>query len=399
MIKRLGRRRGPGSETPPGAVAGTARVDPRTKNLVARIQPGEIAVIDHEDLDRMAAEGLVQRQVAAVVNAARSSTGRYPNLGPLLLCSAGILLIDDAGQQVMAVSEGARMIIDEGRVFAQNGGRATEIARGHVLKLEEVEKALDKAKHSITEELERFAENTIGYIKDERDVLLEAARLPDVATDFHGRHVLVVVRGYDYKEDLGALASYVREVKPLLIAVDGGADALLDFGFKPDMIIGDMDSVTTEALLSGAELVVHAYAGGTAPGLERLEALGLQAVTFEATGTSEDIAMLLAFDKGAELIVAVGTHANMIEFMDKGRKGMASTFLTRLRVGPILVDAKGVSRLYRGRVRRGDLLMLVGAAVFAMVIVIALSDVMRLQLDLWWQDLKQLWFDLRRAIF
>ena len=399
MTRRWWRRSASGGDTPPGAVAGTVRVDPRTKNLVARIQPGEIAVIDHEDIDRMAAESLVQRQVAAVVNAARSSTGRYPNLGPLLLCSAGIPLIDDVGPQVMAVSEGSRVIIDGGRVFAKNGDAAREIGRGHVLQLEEVEKVLDGAKQSITDELERFAENTIGYIKDERDVLLEAARLPKVSTDFHGRHVLVVVRGYDHKEDLAALRSYVREVKPLLVAVDGGADALLEFGFKPDMIIGDMDSVTTEALLSGAELVVHAYAGGSAPGLERLDALGLKAVTFEATGTSEDIAMLMAFDQGAELIVAVGTHANMIEFMDKGRKGMASTFLTRLRVGPILVDAKGVSRLYRGRVRRGDLVMLIGAAVFAMVIVIALSDVMRLQLDLWWQDLKQLWFDLKRSIF
>ena len=399
MSRRWGRRSAYGRDTPPGAVAGTARVDPRTKNLVARIQPGEIAVIDHEDIDRMAAESLVQRQVGAVVNAARSSTGRYPNLGPLLLCSAGIPLIDDVGPQVMTVSEGSRVIIDGGRVFARNGDSAREVGRGHVLQLEEVERVLDGAKQSITDELERFAENTIGYIKDERDVLLEAARLPEVRTDFHGRHVLVVVRGYDHKEDLAALRSYVREVKPLLVAVDGGADALLEFGFKPDMIIGDMDSVTTEALLSGAELVVHAYAGGSAPGLERLDALGLKAVTFEATGTSEDIAMLMAFDQGAELIVAVGTHANMIEFMDKGRKGMASTFLTRLRVGPILVDAKGVSRLYRGRVRRGDLVMLIGAAVFAMVIVIALSDVMRLQLDLWWQDLKQLWFDLKRAIF
>ena len=398
MTRRRGRRSS-GGDTPPGAVAGTVRVDPRTKNLVARIQPGEIAVIDHEDIDRMAAESLVQRQVAAVVNASRSATGRYPNLGPLLLCSAGIPLIDDVGPQVMAVSEGTRVIIDGGRVFAKNGDAAREIGRGHVLQLDEAERVLDGAKQSITHELERFAENTIGYIKDERDVLLEATRLPEVRTDFHGRHVLVVVRGYDHKEDLAALRSYIREVKPLLVAVDGGADALLEFGFKPDMIIGDMDSVTTEALLSGAELVVHAYAGGSAPGLERLDALGLKAVTFEATGTSEDIAMLMAFDQGAELIVAVGTHANMIEFMDKGRKGMASTFLTRLRVGPILVDAKGVSRLYRGRVRRGDLLMLIGAAVFAMVIVIALSDVMRLQLDLWWQDLKQLWFDLKRSIF
>lgn len=399
MTRRWGRRRASGGDTPPGAISGSVRVDPRTKNLVARIQPGEIAVIDHEDIDRMAAESLVQRQVAAVVNASRSSTGRYPNLGPLLLCSAGIPLIDDVGPQVMAVSEGSRVIIDGGRVLARNGDAAREIGRGHVLQLEEVERVLDRAKQSITDELERFAENTIGYIKDERDVLLEAARLPEVGTDFHGRHVLVVVRGYDHKEDLAALRSYVREVKPLLVAVDGGADALLEFGFKPDMIIGDMDSVTTEALLSGAELVVHAYSGGSAPGLERLDALGLKAVTFEATGTSEDIAMLMAFDQGAELIVAVGTHANMIEFMDKGRKGMASTFLTRLRVGPILVDAKGVSRLYRGRVRRGDLVMLIGAALFAMVIVIALSDVMRLQLDLWWQDLKQLWFDLKRSIF
>lgn len=393
------RRRRLGLDTPPGAVAGTARVDARTKNLMARIQPGEIAIIDHEDIDRMAAEGLVQRKVAAVVNASRSSTGRYPNLGPLLLCSAGIPVIDDAGKQVMGIAEGVRVVIDAGRVFTDNGSGSQEIARGNVLELEGVEKALDTAKQSISTEIERFAENTIGYIKDERDVLLEASRLPDVVTDFHGRHVLVVVRGYDHKADLAALGAYVREVKPLLIAVDGGADALMDFGMKPDMIIGDMDSVTTEALLSGAELVVHAYAGGSAPGLERLDALGLLAVPFEATGTSEDIAMLLAYEKGAELIVAVGTHANMIEFMDKGRKGMASTFLTRLRVGPILVDAKGVSRLYRGRVRRSDLVMLIGAAALAMVIVIALSDVMRLELEVWWLKIQQWWFDLRRTLF
>ena len=386
-------------EAPPGAVAGTARVDARTKNLVARIQPGEIAVIDHEDIDRMAAEGLVQRKVAAVVNASRSSTGRYPNLGPLLLRSAGIPLIDDAGKAVMQVTDGTRLVIDEGHVMAVNGSGSEEIARGHVLELEEIEKTLDTAKQSISKEIERFAENTIGYIKDERDVLLEASRLPEVRTDFNGRHVLIVVRGYDYKEDLSALSAYVREVDPLLIAVDGGADALMDFGLKPDMIIGDMDSVTTEGLLSGAELVVHAYAGGVAPGMERLDALGVDAVVFEATGTSEDIAMLLAYEKGAELIVAVGTHANMIEFMDKGRKGMASTFLTRLRVGPILVDAKGVSRLYRGRVRSGDLMMLFGAAVLAMIIVIALSDVMRLELEVWWLKIQQWWFDIRRAVF
>jgi len=385
--------------TPERGITGTARVDKRTKDLSLRLQPGEIAVIDHEDLDRVSAESLVQRQAKAVVNASRSSTGRYPNLGPLLLVSAGIPVIDDAGPGVMAIAEGSRLSIDGDMVIELNGEGATRVARGKLLDAESVESSLAKAKRSISTELERFAENTIAYIKDERDVLLEAARLPEVKTDLHGKHVLLVVRGYDYKEDLAALRSYIREVRPVLVAVDGGADALLDFGLKPDMIIGDMDSVTTESLLSGAELVVHAYPGGYAPGLERINALGVKgAVVYEATGTSEDIAMLLAFERGAELIVAVGTHANLVEFLDKGRKGMASTFLVRLRVGPILVDAKGVSRLYRGRVRRSDLAMLLGAAVMVLVVAILLSDVMRLEMQFFWTEIQNWWFDIRQAV-
>ncbi|MEA2461085.1 MAG: hypothetical protein QOH90_1262 [Actinomycetota bacterium] len=396
MSPRVRRRRR--HESAPGTIFGTARVDPRTKDLLARAQPGEIAIIDHEDVDRVSAEGLVQRQVKAVVNAAESSTGRYPNLGPLLLCSAGIPVIDAAGPAVMDIPEGSRIAIEADRILQMVPGAAKEIAKGHLLTVESVEKTITSAKQGIAQELERFAENTIGYIKDERDVLLEAARLPAVATDFHGRQVLLVVRGYDYKEDLRALRSYVREVKPLLVAVDGGADALLDFGLTPDMIIGDMDSVTTEALLSGAELVVHAYAGGHAPGLERVHALGLPAVIFEAGGTSEDIAMLLAYERGAELIVAVGTHANLIEFLDKGRKGMASTFLVRLRVGPILIDAKGVSKLYRGRVRRLDLMMLVGAAVLTMLVALSLSPLVRLELQLFWTQVQNSFDAVREAI-
>jgi uncharacterized membrane-anchored protein len=379
-----------------GAIAGRARVDKRTKDLLVRLQPGEIAVIDHPDIDRVAAEGLVQRQAGAVINASKSSTGRYPNLGPLLLCSAGVHVLDDVGPDVMRLSEGTRLVVRDDKVLRADG---SEVARGRVLTLEDVETTIDEAKQSISVELERFAENTIGYIKDERDVLLEAARLPEVETEFHGRHVLIVVRGYDYKEDLSALAAYIREVRPLLIGVDGGADALLENGMKPDMIIGDMDSVTTEALLSGAELVVHAYQGGLAPGLERIEALGLPAVLYEATGTSEDIAMLLAFERGAELIVAVGTHSNLIEFLDKGRKGMASTFLVRLRVGSILVDAKGVGRLYHGRVRRGDLMLLVVAALVTMAIVVGISDPLRLKLVELWNELQDWWFTFRRSVF
>ncbi len=385
--------------SPAHTITGVARLDRRTKNLIARLQPGEIAVVDHEDMDRLSAEGLVQRRAAAVVNAARSSTGRYPNLGPLLLCTSGVHVVDDAGPGAFAITEGDILIIEGGRVYVHDEAGRRELVRGHVLSLEAVEAELDRSKQGISAELERFVENTIGYIKDERDVLLEASRLPEVATDFHGRHVLVVVRGYDYKEDLRALRAYVREVKPIVIGVDGGADALIDFGLTPDMIIGDMDSVTTEALLSGAELVVHAYSGGHAPGLERVDALGLPCIVFEATGTSEDIAMLLAFERGAELIVAVGTHANMVEFLDKGRKGMASTFLTRLRVGPILIDAKGVSRLYRGRIRRRDLLLLIGVALLTMALVVWLSEPLRANVELLWARLQYLWFTIRQAIF
>lgn len=398
MIRKMRRQRAP-YEHPPGTLSGIARVDRRTKRLLPRLQPGEIAVIDHADIDRIAAEGLIQRQAKAVINASASSSGRYPNLGPLLLCSSGIAVVDEVGPEIMRIAEGTRLVIDGERVYSPNGTAMVEIGRGRLLTLEEVEERLDQTKKSISSSIERFAENTMEYLRAERDVVVEAIRLPHVRTDFHGRHVLIVVRGYHYKEDLATLRSYIREMRPLLVGVDGGADAILEFGLEPDMIIGDMDSVTTKALLSGAELVVHAYPGGEAPGLERVHALGLNSVLFEATGTSEDIAMLLAYERGAELLVAVGTHANLVEFLDKGRKGMASTFLTRLRVGQILIDAKGVSRLYRGRVRRRDLLMLIGAALLTMAIVIAVSEPMRLYFQFWWNRLDDLWFSIRRALF
>lgn len=388
----------PRSMAAPGSASGIARVDARTKRLLSRLHPGEIAIIDHEDLDRVSAEGLISRQVGAVVNASRSSTGRYPNLGPLLLRTAGIPLLDEAGPAVMQLIEGTRVHLDGSKLLSELDGKVAEVSSGRLLDLEDVEEQLDAAKRGIAAEIERFAENTIEYVRNERDVLVEAARLPEVKADFHGRHVLIVVRGQDYKNDLAALRSYVREVRPVLIGVDGGADALLEFGFKPDIIIGDMDSVTTKGLLSGAELVVHAYAGGKAPGLERLEALELDSVVFEATGTSEDIAMLLAYERGAELIVAVGTHANLIEFMDKGRKGMASTFLTRLRVGTILVDAKGVSRLYRSSVNRSDLTLLLLVALVTLAASVALSEPLRLYVGLIWIEITQVWFSLLRSL-
>lgn len=397
MMLRLRRKVDDGATL--DGLSGRARVDVRTKRLITRVEPGEIAVIDHEDIDRVSAEGLVQQRVGAVIDASKAATGRYPNLGPLLLAAAGITILDDCGPEVMRIPENARLMIDGDTVLRVERGEKRVIAKGRVLSQELTKQIFDDSKRSIGAEIEKFAENTIEYVRDERDVLLEATRLPEVHTDFHGRQVLIVVRGHDYKQDLAHLRTYIREVRPILVGVDGGADALHEFGLEPDMIIGDMDSVSNEALLTGAEVVVHAYPGGSAPGLERLNALGVESVIFEATGTSEDIAMLLAFERGAELIVAVGTHTNLVEYLDKGRRGMASTFLTRLRVGPILVDAKGVSRLYNTRVRTSDLVLLVGAALVALTVAIVLSDPLRGLLEVRWIELQDLWRRLAGAVF
>lgn len=367
-------------------VVGSARVDRRTKNLLSRIRPGEVAVIDHTDLDRVAAEGLVEAQVAAVVNAAPSISGRYPNVGPLLVAAAGIPLVDRAGPAVMErIREGDLVRVEGDRVLV--GDRL--VARGRRQDLRSLEQQLELARRSMADTLGRFAENTLSYIRREGHLLTDTPPLPDIGVDLRGRHVLVVVRGNEHREDLAQLkGTYVRELQPVLIAVDGGADALLAMGLRPDVIVGDFDSASEAALRCGARLVVHAYPGGHAPGAARLEAAGLPYVVMEGTGTSEDMALLLAYEKGAELIVAVGTHVSMVDFLDKGREGMASTFLVRLRVSDRLVDARGVNRLYASRVRRRDLLLLVAAALATMLVIVGLSPALRLFVDSTWDLLR-----------
>jgi uncharacterized membrane-anchored protein len=365
-------------------------VDRRTKNLLRRIQPGEIAIIEHEDLDRVSAEGLVAAGVAGVVNAARSISGRYPNLGPLILARAGIPLVDGVGGLLtQKIREGSPVSLDGDRVLV--GERV--VAVGVLQSEDAILKAMEEARVALAEQFESFARNTVDFIQRERDLLFGGIGLPESGHQIAGRPVLVVVRGYHYRRDLAALKPYIRDVRPVLIGVDGGADALLELGYRPDVIIGDMDSVSERALSLAVpsrrrwfrrlptELVVHAYPGGRAPGRERLEALGVPYRVVEGTGTSEDIAFLLAHGKGAELIVAVGTHGNLREFLDKGRMGMASTFLVRLRVGEILMDAKGVSRLYSGRIGGRHLALLVGSALFAMLVVASISKPFRLFWD------------------
>lgn len=344
-------------------IVGTAKVDRRTKDLTARLRPGDIAVIDHQDIDRVAADTLVAARPAAVLNAAKSISGRYPNLGPSILVEAGIALIDDLGADIMSVREGKTLRVLDGAVYLGD----TLVAEGISQDGESVALALEDAREGLSAQLELFAANTMDYLLREKDLLLDGVGVPEIRTKLAGRQVLIVVRGYHYKEDLQTLRPYVKEYRPILIGVDGGADAIIEAGWTPDLIVGDMDSVSDKALRSGAEIVVHAYRDGRAPGQDRVQSLDVPFVVFPAAGTSEDIAMLLADDLGAEVIVAVGTHATLVEFLDKGRAGMASTFLTRLRVGGKLVDAKGVSRLYRRRISNAQLLLLASAGIVAVI--------------------------------
>ncbi len=347
---------------PRPGLGGPARVDRRTKDLTKRLRPGDVAVIDHEDLDRVSAEALVACKPAAVVNASSSISGRYPNLGPEILVAAGIPLLDLAGPDVMTIKDGTELSLEQGEVRTDDG----TVATATVLDNEAVQEAMTLARAGLSDQLEAFAQNTMDYLRKERELLFDGVGVPDIRTDLDGRHALIVVRGYHYKDDLETLRHYIREYKPILIGVDGGADALIEARHQPDLIVGDMDSVSDDALRCGAEIVVHAYRDGRAPGLERVRSLGVEPVVFPATGTSEDVAMLLADDKGASLIVAVGTHVTLVEFLDKGRSGMASTFLTRLRVGGKLVDAKGVSRLYRARISGLSLVLMLTVGLLAL---------------------------------
>jgi uncharacterized membrane-anchored protein len=366
-------------------VSGPARLGRRTKLLVKTLQPGAIAVLDHRDLDRVSAEDLIAAGVLAVLNCSPSSTGAYPNMGPLLLVQAGIHLVDLPDDKLFKQ-------LKDGEQISVNGGAvvrgSTTLATGEVQEPAAVRAATDERRREIGDALEAFAKNTIEHMLEERELLSGRIELPRFDTDFRDRPALIVVRGVDHQKDLRALRPYIRDVKPCIIAVDGGANALLEEGFAPDMIVGDMDSASAASLKCGAELVVHAYPDGRAPGREHLEELGLPFKLVPAPGTSQDVAMLIAAEKGAQLIVSVGSQFNLVEFLDKNRRGMASTFLTRLRLGEILVDAKGVSRLYRPLPGRSPLVFVAGAGLLCLLAIVVLTPALRDVADLMWLKLE-----------
>jgi uncharacterized membrane-anchored protein len=341
---------------------------------VRRLGPADIAIIDHPDLDRISAEELLESGVRVVVNVAPSSTGAYPNAGPLALVRGGVCLIDAPGAELFdEVKDGDPLVVRGSSLF-RNG---TRLAAGLERGAEELARGLDEQRSRVSEALEAFAENTLRHLREETALLSEAVHTPQLRTRFRDRHTLVVARSAETKRDLRIVGAYVADFKPVLVGVDGGADALIAAGYKPDVIVGDMDSVTDKALQSGAELVVHAYPDGRAPGRDRLDALGLPSTVIATPGISEDAAMLLAYEKGAELIVAVGTRFNLIEFLERNREGMSSTFLTRLRVGEKLVDARGVSRLFRPRVGLSMVVAFTLAAVAAVAAVLVASPELR----------------------
>lgn len=355
-------------------ISGPARLGRRTKDLVKRLRPGDLAVIDHADLDRVSAEELVEAGVRAVVNVAPSSSGRFPNPGPLELVRAGVRLVDlPDGALFEELSDGELLTIRGGEIW-RNG---ICLARGTALRQATLAEAFTDQQARVTDALEAFAENTLQHLRDEGRLLAEGIEFPPLRTRFRDRHAVVVARGPGYKQDLRIVRPYIRDFKPVLVAVDGGADALLEIGLEPHVIVGDFDSVSDAALGCGAELLVHAYPDGRAPGSARLQALGLEYQRVAAPGISEDIALQLAHDRGAELIVAVGTHFNLVEFMERNRAGMASTFVTRLKVGEVLVDAKGVSRLVSRRVGVWPLVVFALAGAAAIVVAVAVSPALR----------------------
>jgi len=368
-------------------IAGPARLGRRTKLLVKELRPGAVAVLDHKDLDRVSAEDLIAAGVVAVLNCSPSSTGAYPNMGPLLIVQAGIHLVDLPDDKLFGqLADGDSIVVRGGDVLRGT----TLLTRGEVQEPDAVRSQTDERRREIGDALEAFAQNTIEHMLEERELLSGRIELPRFDTDFRDRPALIVVRGVDHQQDLRALRPYIRDMKPAILAVDGGANALLAEGFQPDMIVGDMDSATEQALRCGAELVVHAYPDGTAPGRSHLEALGLPFKVVPAPGTSQDVTMLIAAEKGAELIVSVGSQFNLVEFLDKNRRGMASTFLTRLRLGEILIDAKGVSRLYRPRAGAAPLVVVVLAGLLCLLAIVLLTPALRDVADLLWLKLEVL---------
>ena len=359
------------SEELPG-VSGIARIDKNTRRLLDRVGPGDIAILDEVDLDRVTADALVEANVGAVVNASRSISGRYPNLGPEVLVASGIVLVDEVGPEVFKrVKDGAKLRVDDGKVFV--GER--RLARGTTLDEHEIADMMIEAKTGLVDHLEAFSGNTIEFIRSESPLLIDGVGVPDIDVSLVGKHVVIVGDGPDRATDLRALKPFIKEYSPVIIGVGAGADTLTKAGYKPSLIVGDPEEMKIATLKCGAQLVLPADTDGHATGLERIQDLGIGATTFPAAGSASDLALLLADYHGADLIVTVGYGGTLDDFFDRSRReSNPSTFLTRMKVGPKLVDAKAVATLYRSRVSGAAVAFVVLAALIAVIAAVMLSS-------------------------
>lgn len=372
-------------------LAGPARFGSRTKRLVQELRPGEIALIAHRDLDQAAADGLLAAGVRAVVNLEPFLSGRFPARGAQRLLERGVPLFQAVeGAPVLAAwPPGARLAIDPRSGLVRRGARP--VARVRPVTPREVAEALARAEDAFPATLAAFVANSLRHALRERDLMGRPLEVPPLDVPVRGRPALVVARGPGHREDLRAVWPFLRPRRPVTVGVDGGADALLELGIRPDLIVGDMDSISDRALTCGARLLVHAYPDGTAPGLARVAALGVPALPLRAPGTSEDAALLLMHACGADPIVLVGAHAGALDFLEKGRPGMGSTLLVRMLVAPRLVDARGLARLQGAEPPARYVGSLLAAAAASAAAVVAVSPLA--------QDvLRVVWLQVRLAL-
>lgn len=323
-------------------------------------------MVDIMDIDQRSAESLAHCNPRAVVNAQASISGRYPTGGPLVLADAGIAIIDNAGSEVMTWRDGTDVTIEGGLITPLDG----EAVQGTHLTREAIETAMESAADGMHVQLASFTANAMDVVAHDAGVLLDGKDIPQTGVSLDGKHVVVVAPGYHHVEQLAAIKRYVRERKPVFIAVGEAADVVASSSRPPTIILGNVESVSEKVLGSAKAIVVHDPSAKEA-GLNRVESLGLDHEASKATIASADLAVLMAAAGGASVIVTVGMDTRLLDFLEQGRSDMAGTFLARLQAGPAVVDASTLALVYRHRFSWLSLLALVLSGVAALAVAIS----------------------------
>ncbi len=360
-------------------VTGTARVGTPTSSVLPLLRPGDIAVIDHVDLDRDTATALVEAGVRAVVNAAPMISGRYANLGPEVLAEAGVLLVHQVGKDgIGRIQDDQQIRLLDGVVYAVlPDGQDEEIASGRAIDLDEVHHEMDRAHGDLVAHIDALAHPTGDSPRREQELLLGGRGLPDTTTQLAGRPVVVVART-DHA-DLQAIGPFVREQAPVVVAVGACANDLLGLSWAPDVVVvtaGDPGSMpSADALRVATDVVLMAPRGSSLAEQATIEAVASAPHLVDSSATAEDLALLLAYHHDAALIVGVGLGARLEDFLGGQSAARTSSFATRLKVGDRLVDAAAVRALYAGRPASGQVALVVLAGIVALIAAISVTPV------------------------